>query len=957
MKLTLGYFQRMAFTVMLLSLPHFGSAQLVGDTCMDGTVSPIQSVCPGTQPTDLVLTDNTGAVIKWQSSPTPDFSAPTDIGVTASVLSGNAIGAIIVTTYFRAVVQSGTCSFSASGYAMVSVKAVAPNPGSLSRFTLFTAIGAVSNIGITTIQGDVGTNSGDITGFEAPSAIDGTIQSANAATAQATTDVNALFTTLYSTPATNSHIPIFGNGETLFGGVYAIQEAASVAGNLTLDAQGDPDRVFIFRALGAFTTVAGTTVTLTNGAIAANIFWVADGAIIIAASTNMKGILVANGAISMGTAGVLDGQMYSTGGVITTSANSITQASPTGGVLSGGATICPSAENVLTLSGYNGSIKKWQSSTVSDFSSNISDIANTTATLTAPPITESTWFRAVIESSGCTGERYSETAALIMASTVWNGASWSNGMPGPTTALIFNASFVATQDIEACTVVVNTGANVVVPTGYNMTVNGKVAVNGGTLTIENNANLVQIQDVNNTGTISVIKNSAPIYRLDYTMWSSPVAGETLIGFSPATLPNRFYHYNPLSDNYALLLGSSIFEEGLSYLIRVNNTHPAFLNAGIPGTPWTGTFEGTPHNGDVNITVVPFSNHAGGENGVNGYNAIGNPYPSSINIADFYAANINNMGSNTSLYFWRKKNNAQASSYASLTLAGYIENAALGGDSSNGVFNDPDNSDQWVINTGQGFIVQAETNTISFNNGMRRGVNNGQLFRTARDSQKSRLWLNLTGLQGEFSQMAVAYTNTSTLGLDYGWDGKALLDGNVAIYSLAQEFKLGIQARPTFDASDVVPVAYKINDAGMYTISLDHFDGVFAVNQDIYLRDNLLGGVMHSLKQSPYEFASEAGVFSGRFDLLYTAETLAKDNPAFDSSSVIVYKMESGIYISTGSVVISAVSAYDMRGRLLYKANTINAMEIVITGLQSQEQLLIVRITDSDNKTVTKKVIF
>lgn len=946
----------MAITVMLLSLPHFGSAQLVGNTCIDGTVSPSQSICPGTQPTDLVLTANTGAVIKWQSSLNPDFSAPVDLAVTASVLSGNAIGAIMVTTYFRAVIQSDTCSFSASGYAMVVVKAVAPNLGSLSRFTLFTAVGAVSNIGITNIQGDVGTNSGDITGFEAPSAINGTIQNANAATAQATADVNTLYTTLYSTPTTNSHIPVFGNGETLFGGVYAVQEAASVAGNLTLDAQGDPDRVFILRALGAFTTAAGTTVTLTNGAIAANIFWVANGAITMNASTNMKGILVANGTISMGTACILNGQMYSTGGAVTTSANSMTPASPTRGVLSGGATICSSAETVLTLSGYNGNIVKWQSSTVSDFSSNISDIANINETFTAPPITETTWFRAVIEGSGCTQERYSETAALIVNSTVWNGASWSNGMPSPTTALIFNASFVATQDIEACTVVVNTGANVVVPAGYNMTVNGKVTVNGGSLTIENNANLIQIQDVDNTGTISVIKNSAPIYRLDYTMWSSPVAGETLIGFSPATVPDRFYHYNTLSNNYVLLPGSSTFEEGLSYLIRVNNAHPAFQNAGIPGTPWTGTFEGVPHNGDVNITVVPFSNPAGEENDVRGYNAIGNPYPSSINIADFYAANINNMGSNTSLYFWRKKNNAQASSYASLTLAGYIVNAALGGDSSNGVFNDPDNSDQWVINSGQGFVVQAETNTISFNNGMRRSVNNGQQFRTGQDSQKSRLWLNLTGLQGEFSQMAIAYTNTSTLGLDYGWDGKAFLDGNVAIYSLAEESKLGIQARPAFDDVDVVSVGYKINDAGMYTISLDHFDGVFAANQDVYLRDNLLGGVMQSLKQGPYEFASEAGVISGRFDVLYSAEALGLDNPAFNSSSIIVYKKEGSIHISAGSVAISAVSVYDMRGRLLYKADTINAMETVITGLQLQEQLLIVNVTNSDNKTVTKKVI-
>ena len=63
------------------------------------------------------------------------------------------------------------------------------------------------------------------------------------------------------------------------------------------------------------------------------------------------------------------------------------------------------------------------------------------------------------------------------------------------------------------------------------------------------------------------------------------------------------------------------------------------------------------------------------------------------------------------------------------------------------------------------------------------------------------------------QTSIAYTPTTTLGLDLGWDGTALSDGDIAIYSLAGDGKFGIQARPAFDPADVVPIDYKVTTAG------------------------------------------------------------------------------------------------------------------------------------------------
>ena len=192
----------------------------------------------------------------------------------------------------------------------------APDLGTAANFVLFTKTGAVGNTGISHVVGYVGTNNGAITGFEPPTTIAGNIESANATTTQCALDVQAAYDELFNTAATStSHTPTFGSGETLFAGVYSIAAAGSAAGNLTLDAQGDPSAVFIFKFGGAFTTGASTTVNLINDASACNVFWVAEGAISMAASTTMKGTLIANnGAISMGAGGLLEGRMLSTTG-------------------------------------------------------------------------------------------------------------------------------------------------------------------------------------------------------------------------------------------------------------------------------------------------------------------------------------------------------------------------------------------------------------------------------------------------------------------------------------------------------------------------------------------------------------------------------------------------------------------------------------------------------------------
>lgn len=195
--------------------------------------------------------------------------------------------------------------------------AQSPKLGELYNFVIFTPTGALINTGISDIQGNIGTNNGAVTGFGNPTVVHGNIDSVNAITAQCAIDVVAAYNEILNTTATMGvHAAAFGEGETLAKGVYNIGSAGSVGGSLILDADGNADAIFIFKFGGAFTTGASASINLINGAQAQNVFWIADGEIAMAASTRMKGTLIANGAISMGNGGLLEGRLLSTIGAV-----------------------------------------------------------------------------------------------------------------------------------------------------------------------------------------------------------------------------------------------------------------------------------------------------------------------------------------------------------------------------------------------------------------------------------------------------------------------------------------------------------------------------------------------------------------------------------------------------------------------------------------------------------------
>ncbi len=199
---------------------------------------------------------------------------------------------------------------------------------------------AVSNAGFTVVSGDVGSSPGTVAGFPDGTAA-GAIHSGDQVAAAATSDLlGAIDDATGRTP----HTQFAGDlgGRTFHVGVHRSLAAVGVTGTVILDGENDPDAVFIFRINGALTAAASCRVQLVNGAQAANVFWLVDGAAGTGASCTFAGNLLARGAVTLGASTSLEGRALSLA-AITLSTNTITGASPAGNAVFAGRS-APSTE-------------------------------------------------------------------------------------------------------------------------------------------------------------------------------------------------------------------------------------------------------------------------------------------------------------------------------------------------------------------------------------------------------------------------------------------------------------------------------------------------------------------------------------------------------------------------------------------------------------------------------------
>jgi Ice-binding-like len=191
----------------------------------------------------------------------------------------------------------------------------------------------VTNTGPTTMFGDLGLAPGSsVTG--APHVL-GQTHVDDAVAIEAKLNLTTAYNAAASRPTEGSAGTDLA-GQTFTPGVRTASGALLLsAGSVVLDAQGDPNAVFIFQIGSTLITGSNTTVQLVNGAQACNVFWQVGSSATLGTGTRFVGTVMAADTITANTAATIHGRLLAQTAAVNMDTNTITQSN------------CPASESGL----------------------------------------------------------------------------------------------------------------------------------------------------------------------------------------------------------------------------------------------------------------------------------------------------------------------------------------------------------------------------------------------------------------------------------------------------------------------------------------------------------------------------------------------------------------------------------------------------------------------------------
>jgi hypothetical protein len=219
-------------------------------------------------------------------------------GLTACLVLATAIAVIIATQ-------------SVAGAAVATV-----NLGTASSFGVL-AGSTVTNTGASVINGDLGVSPGTaVTGFP-PGIVTGATHKADGVAGGAQSDLTTAYIDAAGRSPSGSVGPAIGAGQTLGPGVYNASTSLDLSGALTLNAHGDPNAVFIFQVGSTLVTDSASSVVLTHGAQACNVFWQVGSSATLGTHSSFQGSVLALTSISVTTGDTIVGRALARNGAVT----------------------------------------------------------------------------------------------------------------------------------------------------------------------------------------------------------------------------------------------------------------------------------------------------------------------------------------------------------------------------------------------------------------------------------------------------------------------------------------------------------------------------------------------------------------------------------------------------------------------------------------------------------------
>lgn len=199
--------------------------------------------------------------------------------------------------------------------------------GSSANFAVL-AYSTVTNNGKTNVTGDLGLSPGtSVTGFP-PGTVTGTQHITDPTAATAQTEAKAAYNDAQG--RTLCPTTVSGNlgGQTLAPGLYKSTSSLEISsGDLTLDAKGDANAVFIFQISSTLTTTSTRHIMLAGSAVAKNIFWAVGSSATLGTNSTFQGTIMAYSSVTLTTGATLNGRALAQTGAVTLDTNTVTKPS------------------------------------------------------------------------------------------------------------------------------------------------------------------------------------------------------------------------------------------------------------------------------------------------------------------------------------------------------------------------------------------------------------------------------------------------------------------------------------------------------------------------------------------------------------------------------------------------------------------------------------------------------
>ena len=120
----------------------------------------------------------------------------------------------------------------------------------------------------------------------------------------------------------------------------------------------------------------------------------------------------------------------------------------------------------------------------------------------------------------------------------------------------------------------------------------------------------------------------------------------------------------------------------------------------------------------------------------------------------------------------------------------------------------------------------------------------------------------------------------------------------SIYTLISGYdkKFAIQGKNpnSLNLDEVIPLGFDttINEATVYTLSIEKIEGEFLSSNPIYLNDNFMN-IVHNLSESDYSFTSEVGEFKDRFEIVFQSESLSDIEAQLNINKLTIIELNDG----------------------------------------------------------------